>query len=260
MNNLEVIARLKIRPGQLEGFKSQAAEILRATREKDTHTLRCDWFIGEGGTQCEIHEMFPNEQGLIEHKMNTIEATAALFRDYASDHHATIYGDVSQDFVDLVTERMGPPTVFAFTQGLESRASVQGGVMGHLEVIAHLKVRPGQLEGFRTQVAEILRLTREKDTQTLRYDWFLNEDETECEVHEAYLSEQGLIEHNQHVVAARDALFRDYAFDHRMSVYGEISQQLSDLGVFLSRWWQRVGRLPRTVATNGQGQRQVGRR
>jgi quinol monooxygenase YgiN len=101
--------------------------------------------------------------------------------------------------------------------------------MGHLEVIAHLKVRPGQLEGFKTQVAEMLRQTREKDTQTLRYDWFLNEDETECEVHEAYLSEEGLIEHNQHVVEARDALFRDYAFDHRMSVYGEISQQLRDL-------------------------------
>jgi hypothetical protein len=27
----------------------------------------------------------------------------------------------------------------------------------------------------------------------------------------------------------RDAWFRDYAFDHRMSVYGEISQHLSDL-------------------------------
>ncbi len=101
--------------------------------------------------------------------------------------------------------------------------------MGHLEVIAHLKVRPGQIEGCKAQVAEMLRLAREKDTQTLRYDWFLNEDETEYEVHEAYLSQEGLIEHNAHVVEARDALFRDYAFDHRMSVYGEISQQLSDL-------------------------------
>jgi len=101
--------------------------------------------------------------------------------------------------------------------------------MGHLEVIAHLKVRPGQLEGFKTRVAEMLRLTQEQDTQTVRYDWFFNEDETECEVHEAYLSEEGLIEHNRHIVLARDALFRDYAFDHRMSVYGEISQQLKDL-------------------------------
>ena len=229
MDNLEVIARLKIRPGQLEGFKSQAAEILCLTREQDAHTLRCDWFINQDGTKCEVHELFPNEQGLIEHKMNTMEPTAILFKDRAFDHHATIYGKVSQNFIDLVTEHMGPPAVFTFTQGLDSPASVPGAVMGHLEVIARVKVRPGQLERFQTQAAEILRLAREKDTQTLRYDWFLNQDETECEVHEAYLSQEGLIEYNQHVVTARDALFRDYAFDHRMSVYGDISQQLSDL-------------------------------
>jgi quinol monooxygenase YgiN len=229
MDNLEVIARVKIRPGQLAGLKTQVAEILRATREQDTHTLRCDWFINEDGTECEVHELFPGEQGLIEHKMNTMAATAVLFRDYAFDHHAAIYGEVSRGFINLVTERMGPPAVFAFSQGLDSPASVRGGVTDHLQVIARLKVRPGQLAGFKTQVAEILRLTREEDTQTLRYDWFLNEHEAECEVHEAYLSQEGLIQHNQHVVAARDALFRDYAFDHRMSVYGEISQQLSDL-------------------------------
>ena len=229
MGYLEVIARLKVRPGQLEGFKSQAAEILRVTREQDTHTLRCDWFLNQDGTQCEVHELFPNEQGLIEHKMNTMAATVVLFRDYAFDHHAAIYGDVSQGFIDLVTARMGPPAVFAFTQGLDSPASAPGGAMGQLQVIARVKVRPGQLEGFQTQAAEILRLAQDKDTQTVRYDWFLNEGEAECEVHEDYLSEQGLIEHNQHVVAVRDAWFRDFAFDHRMSVYGEISQHLSDL-------------------------------
>ena len=40
--------------------------------------------------------------------------------------------------------------------------------MAHLELHAHLKIRPGQMEGFKTQVAEMLRLTRELDTQTLR--------------------------------------------------------------------------------------------
>lgn len=229
MDELEVIARLKIRPGQREAFKSHVAEILRITQEKDAHTLRCDWFLNEDGTECEVHEVLLNEQGLIEHKMSTMEATAALFRDSAFDHHVTIYGAVSQDFIKLVTERMGPPTVFAFAQGLDLPASVWGGVMGQLEVIARLKVRPGHLEGFKTQVAEILRLTREKDTQTLRYDWFLSSDETEYEVHEVYVREEGLIEHNQHVVEARDALFRNHAFDHRMSVYGEISPQLGEL-------------------------------
>lgn len=125
MDNLEVIARFKIRPGQLEGFKSQANEILNLTREHDTHTLRCDWFINEDGSECEVHEVFPNEQGLIEHKMNTMEATTVLFRDYAFDHHSTIYGEVSQDFINLVTARMGAaPGVFRFAQGLKSAASV----------------------------------------------------------------------------------------------------------------------------------------
>lgn len=125
MDNLEVIARLKIRPRQFEGFKSQMAEILRVTRERDTHTLRCDWFTNEDGTECEVHELFPNEQGLIEHKMNTMEATTVLFRDYAFDHHSTIYGEISEDFVNLVTERMGAaPAVFSFRQGLERAAAV----------------------------------------------------------------------------------------------------------------------------------------
>jgi quinol monooxygenase YgiN len=75
MRTLEVIARLKIRPGKLEAFKSQVDEILRSTRAKDTHTLRCDFFVNADGTDCEVHEAFPDEQGLIEHKMNTMESS-----------------------------------------------------------------------------------------------------------------------------------------------------------------------------------------
>lgn len=103
--------------------------------------------------------------------------------------------------------------------------------MSHLEVHAHLKIRPGQVEGFKAQAAELIRITREQDTETLRYDWFIKEDGTECEVHEAYVSEQGLFEHNRHVLEARTILFRDFAFDHRMTVFGEVSPQLRDLAI-----------------------------
>jgi quinol monooxygenase YgiN len=97
------------------------------------------------------------------------------------------------------------------------------------EVTAHLKVRPGQLEGFKAQVAEIMRLTREEDRHTLRYDWFLKDDGTECEVHEAYVNSEGLVEHNTHVMEARAVLFEKYAYDHQMSVYGEISPDMREL-------------------------------
>jgi quinol monooxygenase YgiN len=98
--------------------------------------------------------------------------------------------------------------------------------MGTFELSAHMTVRPGQLEGFRKQAAEIIRLTKEKDSQTLRYDWFLTNDGTECEVRELYASPQGLIEHKAHIGAALHTLFERYADNHFMTFYGEPTSEL----------------------------------
>ena len=92
--------------------------------------------------------------------------------------------------------------------------------MALLELSAHMTVRPGCLEGFKKQAAELIRITHEKDTQTLRYDWFLSLDGTECEVREAYTGPEGLIEHNRNILDARTTLFKDYADGHFMTVYG----------------------------------------
>ena len=48
--------------------------------------------------------------------------------------------------------------------------------MSTFEVRASLKVREGKLEEFKQQTAEMMRQTREKDTGTLAYDWFLSQD------------------------------------------------------------------------------------
>src|SRR5215475_13331667 len=54
----------------------------------------------------------------------------------------------------------------------------EGGETTVFEVTARLEVREGELEGFKRTAAEIMRLTREKDTKTLRYDWFITPDGT----------------------------------------------------------------------------------
>ena len=100
--------------------------------------------------------------------------------------------------------------------------------MPTLEVSAHMTVRPGQLEGFKKQAAECIRITKEKDTHTLRYDWFLSSDGT-CEVREAYTGPEGLIEHNDHILEARTKLFKDYADNHFMTIYAEPIPQLAAL-------------------------------
>lgn len=119
MTQLELRARLKIRPGQLQGFMSQAAEIMRLTRELDTHTLRYDWFISDDGTQCEVHEAYESEQGLVEHNEHVKDARARLFRDYAYDHEMTAYRPVSQQLVDLTKHHAGGLVQYEFLAGLQ---------------------------------------------------------------------------------------------------------------------------------------------
>jgi quinol monooxygenase YgiN len=97
------------------------------------------------------------------------------------------------------------------------------------EVTARVTIREGQLDGFKRQAAEMMRQTKEKDTKTLRYDWFLSDDGTECEVREGYVDADGLLEHAQHVFEARDKLFRDYAEGHVMTLYDEPSPALAAL-------------------------------
>ncbi|HEX6664041.1 MAG TPA: hypothetical protein VF025_10225 [Gaiellaceae bacterium] len=94
---------------------------------------------------------------------------------------------------------------------------------------ARLKIRDGELDGFKEQAAEMMRQTREKDTKTLRYDWFISDDRTQCEVREGYLDADGLLEHGNNVAEAREKLFRDHAYGHDMTIYGEPSPALAEL-------------------------------
>ncbi|HKA96076.1 MAG TPA: antibiotic biosynthesis monooxygenase [Streptosporangiaceae bacterium] len=101
--------------------------------------------------------------------------------------------------------------------------------MSKFEARAHLKVRDGQLEGFKRQAAELMRVTREKDTGTLAYDWFLSADGTECEVREAYVDADALVEHALNVREVRAVMFAEFAYGHKMAFYGDPSPRLVEL-------------------------------
>jgi hypothetical protein len=92
-----------------------------------------------------------------------------------------------------------------------------------------MTVRKGQLAGFKRQAAECIRQTREKDTKTIRYEWFLSSDETECEIREAYTGAEGLVEHRLHIGDALNRLFTEFADNHTVAVYGEPSPQLMEM-------------------------------
>jgi len=119
---------MKVRPGQLDGFMEQATEVMRLTSEKDTGTLRYDWFISRDGTECETHEAYARSEDLLEHNAHVAEARGKLFAEFADDHFMTVYGDVSQELADLMEQMQKAGhlrvTFFSFVQGLESPSIV----------------------------------------------------------------------------------------------------------------------------------------
>jgi ATP phosphoribosyltransferase regulatory subunit HisZ len=70
-------------------------------------------------------------------------------------------------------------------QAIQERLGKDAQTTNRLDVIAHGTIREGKLEGFKRHAAELIMQAKEKDTKTLRYDWFISSDGTEFEVLEA---------------------------------------------------------------------------
>jgi hypothetical protein len=71
-----------------------------------------------------VHEDYHDADGLVEHNTNIMEARAILFRDYASSHRMSAYGELSQQLRDLANKHAGGIREFTFLEGLERAPAV----------------------------------------------------------------------------------------------------------------------------------------
>jgi quinol monooxygenase YgiN len=120
----EATAKLKIRQGRLEGFKRQAAELMRQMREQDEQPLRYDWFLSNDGTECEVRELYDSADALLAHQRPIAEAKLNLFREYVDGHTMAFYDEPSPALAGAL-ETMGTTYQrFSFFQGLEADSDV----------------------------------------------------------------------------------------------------------------------------------------
>jgi quinol monooxygenase YgiN len=56
--------------------------------------------------------------------------------------------------------------------------------MSEIQGVARLKFHEGKVEEFKRLSAQVMDIVRAKDTGTLRYEIFLNDDQSECVVYE----------------------------------------------------------------------------
>lgn len=116
INKLEISAIMKIPKGKLEEFKKLAAESIRLTSERDTGTLKYDFFISSDETECEIREEYKNSEAVLEHMVNLSEVQEKLFSEFSIDH-VNVYGDPSPELLEAA--KGFDIRVYSFSQGLE---------------------------------------------------------------------------------------------------------------------------------------------
>ena len=78
--------------------------------------------------------------------------------------------------------------------------------MSELVGIARFKFHEGKLEEFERLSAQCMEIVRTKDTGTLQYDLYFNDDQSECIVLERYRDSEALIEHAEHLGDLMEAI------------------------------------------------------
>ena len=86
----------------------------------------------------------------------------------------------------LVTDRVDPS---------QQRKGLEAGAVSELWGIARFKFHEGKVEEFKRLSAQAMEIVRTKDTGTLRYDVYFNDDRSECVVLERYRDSEAAIEH-----------------------------------------------------------------
>jgi Antibiotic biosynthesis monooxygenase len=71
--------------------------------------------------------------------------------------------------------------------------------VSELQGIARFKFHEGKLEEFKRLSARAMEVARTKDTGTLQYEIYFNDDQSECIVLERYRDSEALIEHGGHL-------------------------------------------------------------
>jgi quinol monooxygenase YgiN len=79
--------------------------------------------------------------------------------------------------------------------------------MSTIRGVTRFKIHPGKSEEFKRLAARCLQLVREKDTGTLRYELFLNAEETECVLHGEYVDFEASVQHFKNMGDAGMAVF-----------------------------------------------------
>ena len=96
--------------------------------------------------------------------------------------------------------------------------------MGELIGIARFRFHPGKVDEYKRLSAQAMDIVRAKESGTLEYAIYMNEDETEAVVVERYASSEALLEHGANMAEISPAVLATAAVEGEL--LGEPSPEL----------------------------------
>jgi quinol monooxygenase YgiN len=100
-----------------------------------------------------------------------------------------------------------------------------GGAVSELVGIARFRLHEGKLDEFQRLSVQAREIVRAKDTGTLQYDTYLNDDRSECVIVERYRDSAAAIEHAEHLAELSAAILETVTVVHG-ELLGEPSAEL----------------------------------
>ena len=107
----------------------------------------------------------------------------------------------------------------------DRRRGLEAGAVSELYGIARFKFHEGKVEEFKRLSAQAMEIVRTKDSGTLQYDTYLNEDQSECVVLERFRDSEALIEHAANLGELSEAILAIVSVVHG-ELLGEPSAEL----------------------------------
>jgi len=114
--------------------------------------------------------------------------------------------------------------------------------VSELQGIARIRFHEGKLEEFKRVSAQCMEIVRTKDTGTLQYEIYFNDDQSECMVLERYRDSEALIEHAAHLGDLNEAILATGCVSGELlgEPSAELRANLADGPVGLFRLYQSM--------------------
>ena len=109
--------------------------------------------------------------------------------------------------------------------------------LSEIKGVARFKFHEGKVEEFKRLSAQAMDIVRAKDTGTLQYEIYFNEDQSECVVYERYRDSEAVIEHGAHLGHLNEAIFATGSVSSELlgELSGELTAMIAGSGVPLFR-------------------------